>query len=211
MRYRARSTPGGSCVLCSTSTTRGVSLTPTKSWSWLAATSHAKRAHGLFDFDDLLLGLRALLADPTIGPHIRGLWDYVLVDEYQDVNQLQVDIVEGLRPGGDGLTVVGDDAQSIYGFRGCDPAHLHNLAVRFPSATVVKLERNYRSRPPILELANAARPEGADGPLVLDAARDGGRRPTLVSCHDAAEEARAVVDSVLAAASKGFSCASRRC
>jgi DNA helicase II / ATP-dependent DNA helicase PcrA len=162
-----------------------------------------KRAHGLLDFDDLLLAWRALLADVTIGPTIRGLWDHVLVDEYQDVNQMQVDIVTALRPDGDGLTVVGDEAQAIYGFRGCDPSHLHDVATRFPDAAVVKLEENYRSRQPILDVANAIRPEGHTGRLVLNGARGGGQRPVMVSAHDAAEEARAVVDLVLAATAEG--------
>ncbi|HEX4655045.1 MAG TPA: ATP-dependent helicase [Mycobacteriales bacterium] len=162
-----------------------------------------KRAHGLLDFDDLLLAWRALLTDPTIGPTIQGLWDYVLVDEYQDVNQLQVDIVTALRPNGAGLTVVGDEAQSIYGFRGCDPSHLNDLVSLFADARVVKLEQNYRSRQPILDVANAVRPEGPTGPLVLAGVRDGGRKPVMVSAHDAAEEARAVVDFVLASAADG--------
>ena len=162
-----------------------------------------KREHGLLDFDDLLLAWRALLTDATIGPAIRGLWDHVLVDEYQDVNQLQVDIVTALRPDGDGLTVVGDEAQAIYGFRGCDPLHLHNVVARFPDATVCKLEQNYRSRQPILDVANAVRPAGHIDTLVLSGCRGGGRRPVMVSAHDAAEEARAVVDLVLAAAAEG--------
>jgi DNA helicase-2/ATP-dependent DNA helicase PcrA len=83
-----------------------------------------KRERGLLDFDDLLLAWRAMLNDPVLGESIRSLWDYVLVDEYQDVNRLQVDIVTALRPNGDGLTVVGDDAQAIYGFRGSDPGYL---------------------------------------------------------------------------------------
>jgi len=162
-----------------------------------------KRAHGLLDFDDLLLAWRALLADPVVGPTIQGLWDYVLVDEYQDVNQLQVDIVSALRPGGEGLTVVGDEAQAIYGFRGCDPTHLYDVTVRFPDATVVRLEQNYRSRQPVLDVANAVRPEGEAGPLVLAGVRGGGPKPVMVSAHDAAEEARAVADAVLAAVADG--------
>lgn len=162
-----------------------------------------KRRHGLLDFDDLLLAWRALLADPTVGPTIRGLWDHVLVDEYQDVNRMQVDIVTSLRPDGEGLTVVGDEAQAIYGFRGCDPAHLHDVLTRFPGATVVKLEENYRSRQPVLDVANAVRPEGAAGQLVLRGVRGDGRRPRMVSAHDAAEEARGVVDAVLAAVADG--------
>ena len=162
-----------------------------------------KRARGLLDFDDLLLAWRALLDDARIGPTIQGLWDYVLVDEYQDVNQLQVDIVTALRPDGAGLTVVGDEAQAIYGFRGCDPLHLHDLVARYADATVVKLEQNYRSRQPILDVANAVRPEGPTGPIVLTGVRGGGRRPSMVSAHDAAEEARAVADYVLASVADG--------
>ena len=101
-----------------------------------------KRAGGLLDFDDLLLAWRSLLTDPTLGPVICGRWDHVLVDEYQDVNQVQVDIVRLLRPRGVGLTVVGDDAQAIYGFRGADAAHLTDLATSLPDVTVVRLERN---------------------------------------------------------------------
>ena len=86
-----------------------------------------KRERGLIDFDDLLLAWRSLLTDPILGPEIAGRWDHVLVDEYQDVNQIQVDIVRALRPDGRGLTVVGDDAQAVYGFRGADSAHLLDL------------------------------------------------------------------------------------
>ncbi len=83
-----------------------------------------KRAQSLLDFDDLLLNWRALLSDPALGPALAGRYDHVLVDEYQDVNQIQVDIVRRLCPDGVGLTVVGDDAQAIYGFRGADSRHL---------------------------------------------------------------------------------------
>ncbi len=96
-----------------------------------AYTAH-KRAHGLVDFDDLLLLWRAALADPAAGPALRGLFDAVLVDEYQDVNAVQADIVRLLRPDGAGLTCVGDDAQAIYAFRGADPAHLRALTGRLP-------------------------------------------------------------------------------
>ena len=83
-----------------------------------------KRSRALLDFDDLLLAWRALLAQPAVGERLIGRWDHVLVDEYQDVNQIQVDIVAGLRPDGRGLTVVGDDAQAVYGFRGAHSGHL---------------------------------------------------------------------------------------
>ena len=99
-----------------------------------------------------------LLTDPTLGPMVAGRWDHVLVDEYQDVNQVQVDIVRRLRPAGTGLTVVGDDAQAIYGFRGADAGPPADLASTLPDVTIVRLERNFRSRQPLLDLANVVRP-----------------------------------------------------
>ena len=162
-----------------------------------------KRERGLLDFDDLLLAWRSLLTDPILGPEMAAKWDHVLVDEYQDVNQIQVDIVRALRPDGRGLTVVGDDAQAVYAFRGADSAHLVDLTTAFDGVTVVRLERNFRSRQRLLDLANGIRP-GRDGfRLVLRSDRPGGRRPRLVRCHDAPGEARAVADAVLAAVEDG--------
>jgi DNA helicase-2/ATP-dependent DNA helicase PcrA len=156
-----------------------------------------KREHQQLDFDDLLLYWRAALIDERLAPLFAGMFDHVLVDEYQDVNSLQVDIVKRLRPDGRGLTVVGDDAQAIYGFRGSDAGHLHELATSLPEASIVRLERNYRSRGPVVDVANTVRPSSAALGLVLRATRDGGRRPTFFRCYDAAFEARAVVDRIL--------------
>jgi DNA helicase-2/ATP-dependent DNA helicase PcrA len=162
-----------------------------------------KRERGLIDFDDLLLAWRSLLADPVLGPDIAARWDHVLVDEYQDVNQTQVDIVRALRPDGRGLTVVGDDAQAVYAFRGSDSAHLLDLSASLQDVKVVRLERNFRSRQRLLDLANAVRPHSAGHRLLLHSDRPGGRRARLVRCHDAAAEARAVVDAVLTEAQDG--------
>jgi DNA helicase-2/ATP-dependent DNA helicase PcrA len=162
-----------------------------------------KRAQSLLDFDDLLLGWRALLSDPVVGPAMAARWDHVLVDEYQDVNQIQVDIVRQLRPAGTGLTVVGDDAQAVYGFRGADSRHLLELSADLPAARTVCLEQNFRSRQRILLLANAIRPSSGGPRLQLRSDRDGGPRPRLVRCHDASAEARLVVDTVLDAAEQG--------
>jgi DNA helicase II / ATP-dependent DNA helicase PcrA len=162
-----------------------------------------KRSRGLLDFDDLLLAWRSLLSDPIVGPEIAGRYDHVLVDEYQDVNQTQVDIVHLLRPTGQGLTVVGDDAQAIYAFRGSDSAHLVNLSLAFDDAAVVRLERNFRSRQRLLDLANAVRPSHSGHRLQLHSQREGGRKATLVRCHDAPAEARAIADAVLSAAADG--------
>ncbi|MBO0713651.1 MAG: ATP-dependent helicase, partial [Acidimicrobiales bacterium] len=163
-----------------------------------------KQATGVLDFDDLLLHWRALLADPAVGPALAERYSHVLVDEYQDVNRLQADIVALLAPGGRGLTAVGDEAQCIYGFRGSDPAHLRRLVSSFPDATVVRLETNFRSRQPILDVANAARPAAdADVALQLRSVRGDGPTPTLLRCHDASSEARALVSRVLAAHESG--------
>ncbi|SDO61141.1 DNA helicase-2 / ATP-dependent DNA helicase PcrA [Nakamurella panacisegetis] len=162
-----------------------------------------KRERGLLDFDDLLLAWRSLLDDPVLGPELAGRYDHVLVDEYQDVNQTQVDIVLGLRPTGRGLTVVGDDAQAIYAFRGSDSNHLINLGAAFDDPTIISLERNFRSRQRLLDLANAVRPVAAGHRLQLHSRRDGGHRARLVRCHDAPAEARAIAEAVLAHAADG--------
>jgi len=162
-----------------------------------------KREQSLLDFDDLLLGWRSLLTDELLGPAMADRWDHVLVDEYQDVNQVQVDIVRLLRPGGVGLTVVGDDAQAVYAFRGADSRHLTDLVADLPTARVVRLEQNFRSRQPLLDLANAVRPASAGHRLLLRSQRAGGARARLVRCHDASAEARLVVDDVLDAADQG--------
>jgi DNA helicase-2/ATP-dependent DNA helicase PcrA len=162
-----------------------------------------KRQHGLVDFDDLLLLWRAALADPAAGPVLRGMFDAVLVDEYQDVNAVQADIVRLLRPDGDGLTCVGDDAQAIYAFRGADPAHLRELGEHYPGLELVRLARNYRSKDAVLTLANTVRPQSPGLELALTADRGPGSRPQLVRCHDEATQAREICARVLAAHEAG--------
>ena len=103
----------------------------------------------------MLLFWRELLAHPEAGETIRSRFDYVLVDEYQDTNRLQAEILELLRPGGKGLTVVGDDAQSIYSFRAAEVRNILDFPKQFPGTRIVKLEQNYRSTQPILKAANA--------------------------------------------------------
>jgi ATP-dependent DNA helicase UvrD/PcrA len=157
-----------------------------------------KRQHGLVDFDDLLLLWRAALADTTAGPVLRGLFDAVLVDEYQDVNAVQAEIVRLLRPDGAGLTCVGDDAQAIYAFRGADPAHLRALAGTYADLAIIRLSRNYRSRHEVLSLANVVRPQFGGLELALSAERGEGHRPLLIRCHDEATQAREICARVLA-------------
>ena len=163
-----------------------------------------KRRHGLVDFDDLLLLWRAALADPAAGKTLRGLYDAVLVDEYQDVNTVQADIVRLLRPTGDGLTCVGDDAQAIYSFRGADPAHLRALGETFPGLAIIRLTRNYRSSDAVLQLANSVRPQSPGLELALASGRGAGQVPVLVRCHDEATQAREICARVLAAHESGI-------
>ena len=157
-----------------------------------------KRRHNLVDFDDLLLLWRAALADASAGVALRGLFDAVLVDEYQDVNAVQAEIVRLLRPDGSGLTCVGDDAQAIYAFRGADPEHLRALGQHYTDLDIIRLYRNYRSHQSVLHLANVIRPQAAGLELELAAERGLGQRPLLVRCHDEATQAREICARVLA-------------
>jgi len=164
-----------------------------------------KRALGVLDLDDLLLYWRALLADPVTGAQIAGAFEHVLVDEYQDVNGLQVDIVAGLRARGAHLTAVGDDFQAIYGFRAASARHILGFRERFADAQTVTLECNYRSTTPILDVANAVSAQDRKGlPKRLWSEREGGMRPELVFPLDDAAQARAVCERVLAAREEGI-------
>ena len=162
-----------------------------------------KRKSALLDFDDLLLYWRALVGQDGWGQQLSERFDYVLVDEYQDVNGLQVDIVRALAPGGRGLTVVGDEAQAIYGFRGSAAGQLRQLVLEYPGASVIRLERNFRSRQPILDVANALPPAGDDAKVLLFSERPDGPLPRLVRCHDAPSEAKAISDAILEAYEAG--------
>ena len=195
-------------------TGRPVSEVVTASFPWCApftgelaglfrAYTARKRARHLLDFDDLLLLWQAALADPVAGPVLRGMFNAVLVDEYQDVNAVQASIVRLLQPDGKQLTCVGDDAQAIYGFRGADPAHLRQLAADYPGLDIVRLDRNYRSRQGILDLANLIRPSAPGLDLTLTGDRSAGMAPLLVRCHDEATQAREICARVLAAHEDG--------
>jgi DNA helicase-2/ATP-dependent DNA helicase PcrA len=162
-----------------------------------------KRARHLVDFDDLLLLWQAALADQGAGPVLRGMFDAVLVDEYQDVNAVQASIVRLLQPDGKQLTCVGDDAQAIYGFRGADPAHLRQLTADYPGLDIVRLHRNYRSRQGVLDLANLIRPSAPGLDLTLTGDRGPGVPPLLIRCHDEAAQAREICARVLESAEDG--------
>jgi DNA helicase-2/ATP-dependent DNA helicase PcrA len=171
--------------------------------SLFRAYTTRKRDRHLLDFDDLLLLWQAALADPAAGPVLRGMFDAVLVDEYQDVNTVQASIVRLLQPDGKQLTCVGDDAQAIYGFRGADPAHLRQLAADYPDLEIIRLHRNYRSRQGVLDLANLIRPSAPGLDLTLTGDRGAGVPPLLVRCHDEATQAIQICTRILAAVEDG--------
>jgi len=169
------------------------------------AYGERKRRLGLLDLDDLLLSWRALAQDGISGPALSDELDHVLVDEYQDVNGLQVDIVRSLAGGGPSVTAVGDDFQAIYGFRAASARHILDFPKHFPTATVVTLEQNYRSTAPILAVANAISAQDRHGfPKRLRTDRPGGILPELSLPLDEAEQARAVAERVLAAREEGI-------
>src|SRR5439155_4246406 len=115
----------------------------------------AKRQRQLLDYDDLLVKLRELLSgDDAARRAISQSYRYILVDEYQDTNRLQGDLIRKLAETHDNVMVVGDDSQSIYGFRGATFRNIMEFPEQFPGATIYKLEENYRSTQPILNLAN---------------------------------------------------------
>jgi ATP-dependent DNA helicase UvrD/PcrA len=164
-----------------------------------------KRALGVIDLDDLLLYWRALVADEIVGDELEGSFDHVLIDEYQDVNGLQVDIVRALRRDRRDVTAVGDDFQAIYGWRAASARHILEFPEHFPDATVVTLERNYRSAQPILDTANALSAQAARAfPKQLRAEREGGVRPELLFVRDESAQAGEVCDRVLEARERGM-------
>jgi DNA helicase-2/ATP-dependent DNA helicase PcrA len=158
-----------------------------------------KQERNLVDYDDLLLFWATMLeASPALGARMAGLYDHVLVDEYQDTNLLQARILRGMCEGHRKLTVVGDDAQSIYSFRGAHFRNILDFPRQFPGATLVTLAQNYRSTQPILALSNVLISR-AEERFTKDlwTSREGGEKPWLVTAKDEAQQTRFVVDRVL--------------
>ena len=164
-----------------------------------AAYVGAKQAQNVLDYDDLLLYWAQMVGDPLLADDIGACFDHVLVDEYQDTNRLQSSILLALKPEGRGLTVVGDDAQSIYSFRAATVRNILDFPKAFtPAAIVVTLDRNYRSTQPILSAANGVIDLAAERfTKNLWTDRQSGELPWLVSVRDEVEQARYVVERVL--------------
>jgi DNA helicase II / ATP-dependent DNA helicase PcrA len=158
-----------------------------------------KITYGLADYDDLLLQLLAATADAELGPRLRAQFHHVMVDEYQDTNALQHRIVVGLANPNGSIMAVGDDAQSIYSFRGAEVQNIHQFPELFPHCRVVTLVKNYRSTQPILDVANAVL---EDAPFAFQKKlvahrRDKGDVPCLVQCTNEQQQAAIIVQQVL--------------
>jgi DNA helicase-2/ATP-dependent DNA helicase PcrA len=157
-----------------------------------------KRATNAMDFDDLLaLWLRLLQEHADVREHYQRRFQFILVDEYQDTNKLQSDLIDLLAERHHNVTVVGDDAQSIYAWRGANFQNIFKFPKRHPDAKVFKIETNYRSTPEILKVANAAIAANRDQfTKILTPARKSGLKPALVTCADAAQQAAFIAQRV---------------
>ena len=158
-----------------------------------------KQERNLVDYDDLLLFWALMLeASPELRQQIGGMYDHILVDEYQDTNVLQARILRGMCATHANITVVGDDAQSIYSFRGANFRNILDFPKQFAGATTVTLEQNYRSTQPILSVTNTLISRAAERfTKNLWTERTGGETPWLVAARDEQQQTRFVVDRIL--------------
>ncbi len=165
-----------------------------------------KQAQNVLDYDDLLLYWADLMEAPELAAEVASRFDHVLVDEYQDTNKLQSRILMRLKPDGQGVTVVGDDAQSIYSFRAATVRNILEFPSAYtPAARVVTLEQNYRSTAAILNASNAVIDRAVERfTKNLRTARAAGALPRLVDVRDEAEQAHYVCDEILAAREEGL-------
>jgi len=164
-----------------------------------AAYDAYKREHGLLDYDDLLYRLADLLEQhDNVRRRLSDTYRYVMIDEYQDTNLIQAELVRLLAATHRNVMAVGDDAQSIYSFRGANFRNIMDFPEIFPGARVIKLEQNYRSLQGILDVANEVISRAADKyTKVLTAERLGEFRPLLVRAQDEHMQSRFVAERIL--------------
>ena len=158
-----------------------------------------KRAGNACDYDDLLLHWKRLLDEsPEAAAQLAASYDHILVDEYQDTNQLQGEVIDRMAKVKRNVTVVGDDAQAIYSFRGASFQNIAGFPERYPDAATFRLTRNYRSTPEILALANASIAHNErQFPKELRASREAGALPAVVALPDIPEQARFAAQRLL--------------
>ncbi len=167
-----------------------------------------KARRQLVDYDDLLVKLRDALAAPTLAELLGRQYRYLMVDEYQDTNVLQAEIVRRLATVHDNVMVVGDDAQSIYAFRGADVRNIMEFPRLFPGTRLITLDQNYRSTQPILDLANAVINRASEQYTKnLFTTRGNGERPALVQARDEPEQSHFVAQRILELREEGVALA----
>jgi DNA helicase-2/ATP-dependent DNA helicase PcrA len=162
------------------------------------AYTDRKREHDCLDYDDLLLYWHALALMPDGGERVASMFDHILVDEYQDTNALQADILGATRTSGRDVMVVGDDAQAIYAFRAATVRNILEFPDRFPGTHLVRLEQNYRSTQPILDVSNAVialSPQRHEKTLWSE--RRSEQQPVLLTCLDEPDQSDAVCRAVM--------------
>lgn len=166
-----------------------------------------KRALNVMDYDDLLYYVWLLFHDePDVRRYYGRLFQHILVDEYQDTNLIQAEIVDALAEVNRNLLVVGDDAQSIYSFRGANFENIIRFPERYPDCQIYKLETNYRSTKSILRLANQIiRHNIRQFPKELRPVRENGEKPVVVPTHDVLEQADFVASKILDLRDRGYS------
>jgi DNA helicase II / ATP-dependent DNA helicase PcrA len=159
----------------------------------------AKQQQNVLDYDDLLVFWAETMGEPVLAGEIGARFDHLLVDEYQDTNRLQSEIILAMKPTGEGVTVVGDDAQSIYSFRGATVRNILDFPGQFTQpARIVALERNYRSTQPILDASNAVIGQARERHAkILWTDKVSSHRAQLLLVPDEAMQARWVADQVL--------------
>jgi DNA helicase II / ATP-dependent DNA helicase PcrA len=157
-----------------------------------------KQARQVLDYDDLLLFWNHTLEDEAVADAMGSRFEHILVDEYQDTNVIQAEILKRLRQKNRNITVVGDDAQSIYAFRAATIRNILEFPDQFPGTTVVTLEENYRSVQPILDVGNAVMKPARDKYTKnLWSKRESGQKPVLLVCRDEEEQSRMVCEQIL--------------
>src|SRR5260370_11321923 len=166
-----------------------------------------KRTTNAMDFDDLLaLWLKLLTQDESVREQYQRRFQFILVDEYQDTNKLQSDLIDLLAARHHNVMVVGDDAQSIYAWRGANFQNILKFPERYPNARIYKIETNYRTPPEILKLPNAAIAANVHQfAKQLAPARSSGSKPALVACNDGHEQAAFIAQRVLDLREEGTS------
>jgi DNA helicase-2/ATP-dependent DNA helicase PcrA len=187
-------------VVAAARANRGISLTPAKVAEVYTGYEEAKRRNNEIDFADLLLILAAALEEnEQVARQVRAQYRYFVIDEYQDVSPVQQRLLDAWLGGREDVCVVGDANQTIYSFAGARPSYLLDFADRYPAATIVRLERDYRSTPQVVDLANrligGAPPRDVASKLTLIGQRPDGPKPTFAEYDDEVAEATSVASA----------------